>query len=547
MPTKPLDVFRHCRRELVVCVTLTVLLTLISLVPALTVGVILDRVIQTHAFATLLAILLAFAIFYGCEVVFTYVHDRLMLHVTHSSVVQTETQFWRVLGSAPYAELERLSEDDGLARFLSIGTDVRFRADWAVAVASIPFCLTIGISALFLVSPTLCLPIGGLTAVFLIAHFIMTQTQRHAARELQRSRERELASIDEMFRGVLSLKAHCSFDFGIGRWLASKNAYECALQKWSAAAVVQGLVGLSFERVSLAIVLGVGAYEVVSGRLSVGQLVMANMLLRQISMQVRQIAPLLHRRTAFRASQTEMATFLGRKQRPAEADTVLSVAIDLAVVVRNLTFSTPDGRLILDRISFEIPLGKSLAILGESGSGKTTLLKLLSGLYQPSSGVVLVQGRPPAARSDLVYLSQKEHLFSCSIAENVTLGRSTEKVVEQSLHHLDLGKILVAESQAAEASGQLSGGERQRIFVARALAQPDAGLLLDEPTTALDNDRRAGVTALLRSAASERKVVVFATHDSAVAAIADYTLCISNGRVRSFGQQQSTDPAKQQA
>jgi ATP-binding cassette subfamily C protein LapB len=376
---------------------------------------------------------------------------------------------------------------------------------------------------------------------------MMTQTQRQAARELQRIRERELASIDEMFRGVLSLKAHRAFDFGVERWLASKNAYECALQKWSTVSVVQGLAGLSFERMSLAIVLGAGAYEVVRGRLSVGQLVMANMLLRQISMQVRQIAPLLQRRTAFRASQAGMVAFLARKQGRTEAGTVLRVAIDIAVVARNLKFSTSDGRVILDGIGFELPLGKSLAILGESGSGKTTLLKLLSGLYQPSAGVVLVQGVPPAARSDLVYLSQKEHLFSCGIAENMTLGRPTERVVEQSLHHLDLGKILIAEHQAAEAGGPLSGGERQRIFVARALAQPDTGLFLDEPTTALDSDRRAGVMALLRSAASERKAVVFATHDSELAAIADYTLCISRGRVISFGRRQSTDPAKQQA
>src|SRR5690606_778432 len=116
-------------------------------------------------------------------------------------------------------------EEDGLARFLSIGIDVRFRADWAVAIASVPLCLLIAMAAMILVSPTLSLPIAILTAAFSLAHLAMTRTQRQAARELQRTRERELAAVEQLFRGALSLKAHRAFDFGIERWRSSKNAY----------------------------------------------------------------------------------------------------------------------------------------------------------------------------------------------------------------------------------------------------------------------------------------------------------------------------------
>lgn len=218
-----LRAFDHCRRELATCVLLTVLLALISLVPALTVGVILDRVIQTRAFATLLAVLVAFGLFFVREAVFTYVHDRLMLYITHSAVVQAETDFWHIVSEAPYPELERLSEDDGLARFLSIGTDVRFRADWAVAIASVPLCLVIGMSAMFLVSPVLTWPIAGLTVIFTSAHLSLTRSQRRAARELHCAREAELelAAVEQLFRGALSLKAHRAFKFGTARWIAS--------------------------------------------------------------------------------------------------------------------------------------------------------------------------------------------------------------------------------------------------------------------------------------------------------------------------------------
>lgn len=538
MSALTLEAFAHCRRELTACVVLTILLALISLVPALTVGVILDRVIQTRAFATLLAILLAFALFYVCEIVFTYVHDRLMLYVTHSAVVQAETHFWRVLSGAPYPELERLTEEDGLARFLSIGSDVRFRADWAVAIASVPLCLLIAMAAMFLVSPTLSLPIAILTAAFALAQLGMTRTQRQAARELQRTRERELAAVEQLFRGALSLKAHRAFDFGIERWQSSKNAYESALHRWSTSSVVQGLVSLSFERISLALVLGVGAYEAVSGRLSVGQLVMANMLLRQVSTQVRQVAPLLQRRTAFRESQSQMARFFAGKQRPVEAETVLSVASEAAIVAHKLSFRTGQGGIILEGLSFELPLGQTMAILGESGSGKTTLLKLLSGLYAPSAGIVLVQGQPPATRSDLVYLSQHEHLFGCGILDNVLLGRQTQNTAHEHLRELNLDGILLGQHPNAQTSGQLSGGERQGIFVARALARSDTILFLDEPTTALDADRRAAMVDLLSSAAGRHRAMVFATHDSELAFTADYVLRMANGRLVNFARQQ---------
>lgn len=537
--------FQHCKPELRACVLLTVLLALLSLVPALTVGIIIDQVIQTRAYATLAAVLMVYVLFFVCEAAFTWVHDRLMLHITHSAMVQAEARFWQILGAAPFIELERLNQDDGLARFLSIGTDVRFRADWAVCMASIPLSLSIALVALCLVSPIVAILLTLATAVFVIAHVLTTRMQRHAAREMQRTRERELSCIDELFRGVLSLKAHRAFDFGLRRWHASKQDCEVALHRWSTASVIQSLTGLSFERLSLGIVLGVGSYEVVTGQLSVGQLVMANMLLRQVSMQVRQIAPLLQRYTAFGVSQEQMEAFLSRKQRKPEPVTVQQMTADASVVADGLSFRAPDGRLILDNISFELPRGKSLAILGASGSGKSTLLKILSGLYPPSSGAVLVEGLPPTAHSNLVYLSQQEHLFSDGVTENVMLGRAAPPDLTHTLHCLDLSRVIAEKARNGEAVGPLSGGERQRIFVARAVTPSAAGLLLDEPTTALDDERRAAMVDLLRAAARERSVMIFATHDSVLADIADYTLHLVHGRIGHLSaRSQSMNPAQ---
>lgn len=463
-----------------------------------------------------------------------------MLHITHSAVVQAEARFWQILGAAPFIELERLNQDDGLARFLSIGTDIRFRADWAVCVASIPLSLSIVLAALSFVSMTIAILLALSAAVFTIAHVLMTRKKRFAERDIQQARERELSYVDELLRGVLSLKAHRAFDFGLQRLHTSKQACEVALYRWSTALIRQNLTGLSFDRLSLGIILGIGSYEVMAGRLSVGQLVMANMLLRQVSTQVRQIAPLLQRYSAFGVSQEQMEAFLSRKKLMTEPVSMPQSSTDASVVANGISFRSEDGRLILDDINFKLPRGKSLAILGASGSGKSTLLKILSGLYPPSSGTVLVHGLPPTAQSDLVYLSQQEHLFRDGVAENVMLGRLAPQELAEILHRLDLGWVASDKARYGEA---LSGGERQRIFVARAITPSSAGLLLDEPTTALDEVRRAAMVELLRSTTRERPLLVFATHDRMLAEVADYTLHLVNGRVSHFSARAHSTPS----
>lgn len=140
------------------------------------------------------------------------------------------------------------------------------------------------------------------------------------------------------------------------------------------------------------------------------------------------------------------------------------------------------------------------------------------------------------------------HLFSCGIFENVMLGRHSPNAAEQSLHRLDLNALLTAQPNPIEGVGQLSGGERQGVCIARAMVPPDAALFLDEPTTALDAGRRANIVSWLHAKARERQVMVFATHDSDLAQIADYVLRLSQGRLVSFTpQEDSLHRVKQQA
>ena len=181
------------------------------------------------------------------------------------------------------------------------------------------------------------------------------------------------------------------------------------------------------------------------------------------------------------------------------------------------------NRQILDRISFEVERGETLALLGRSGSGKTTALRLINRLLEPSSGAIFVDGQnvaqldPIALRRRTGYVIQEFGLLPhWTVEENVALvprllGWPEEKRKERArelLEQVGLGEM------AERPPRQLSGGQRQRVGVARALAAEPGLLLFDEPFGALDPVTRHEMQQqFLRLQERYRVAAVFVTHD----------------------------------
>ena len=208
------------------------------------------------------------------------------------------------------------------------------------------------------------------------------------------------------------------------------------------------------------------------------------------------------------------------------------------------TYDTGAGEVhAVKDVSFEIPDGALVALVGRSGSGKTTLLNCIGGLDVPTSGRVILNGTDVAAlderartrlrRDELAFVFQTFGLVPMlSATENVGLPLRLRRVPnaerrERVAHLLDLVGL---SAHAAQRPGEMSGGQQQRVAIARALANSPKLLIADEPTGQLDADTGASIMALLQQVVrAEGMTAIISTHDPSVRALADRALVLSDG------------------
>lgn len=194
--------------------------------------------------------------------------------------------------------------------------------------------------------------------------------------------------------------------------------------------------------------------------------------------------------------------------------------------------------LVLNDISFKIPMGSIAALLGPSGSGKSTLLRCMSRLDIPDKGILTFKEQPlknlPAYGIGMVF--QGFHLFPhMTILQNlihapIALKHQTkEEATKQAMRLLE--KFGLAD-KAAQFPNQLSGGQKQRIAIARALIVNPPILLFDEPTSALDPEMVSDVAHLIQSLKSSNRLIIMATHELRVAKLAaDQILFLDQGNL----------------
>jgi ABC-type multidrug transport system fused ATPase/permease subunit len=295
-------------------------------------------------------------------------------------------------------------------------------------------------------------------------------------------------------------------------------------------------------------VLMVGGREVIAGRMTVGGLISFTLYLALVVGPVVQIVSIGTQLSEAFAGLERMREIFGEEREDA-ADPDKDSVEDIAgrVEMHDVWFEYTAGVPVLKDINLIAPAGGSIALVGPSGSGKSTLISLVAAFHQPTSGTILVDGKPLGDlrlhdyRRHLGIVPQDSFLFAESIYDNIALGnpKATREQVLRAAKIAHVNEFAEAfkdkyDTIVGERGVKLSGGQKQRVAIARAIVANPRILILDEATSSLDSESEALIQDGLNSLMQGRTTFVIA-HRLSTIRKADQILVLEDGRIIEHG------------
>lgn len=303
------------------------------------------------------------------------------------------------------------------------------------------------------------------------------------------------------------------------------------------------------QKVTSVAILWLGATEVLSLEMTIGQLIAFNMMTNHIAQPLARMVELWGQFIQTRVAIEKLGDMLNL---PVEQHTGSdNVTIYGAISFKNILFRyQPDIPPTINNLSLEIRAGETLGIVGTSGSGKSTLARLLLRLYSPEQGSITIDGIPlnqinvQQLRQQVGVVLQENFLFNKSVSENIAQSKpeaSLEEIIAAAklsgAHEFILKLPMGYDTVLAEGGQSLSGGQRQRLAIARTLLSDPKILILDEATSALDDESQALIQANMANIAQGRTVITIA-HRLSTVRDCDRIIVLHQGNIVEQGSHQ---------
>ncbi|MFK7753922.1 MAG: ABC transporter ATP-binding protein/permease [Sedimentitalea sp.] len=316
---------------------------------------------------------------------------------------------------------------------------------------------------------------------------------------------------------------------------ALKTAYSLAFLNFGQSVLITGgLIG----------VMVLAAFGVQSGALTVGDFVMVNAYMIQITVPLNFLGTVYRE---IRQALVDMGEMFNLLEQPAEvSDKPDAKALEIKggeITLENLRFGYDPEREILKGVSLTVPAGQSVAIVGATGSGKSTIGRLLFRFYDVTGGALRIDGQDlrdisqESLHDAIGVVPQDTVLFNDTIRYNIAYGQAgaTPQQIEQAARDAQIHDFIESlpagyDTTVGERGLKLSGGEKQRVGIARTLLKDPPILLLDEATSALDSDTEQEIKTALERAGEGRTVITIA-HRLSTIAEADQIVVLEAGEI----------------
>lgn len=327
--------------------------------------------------------------------------------------------------------------------------------------------------------------------------------------------------------------------------LASNSFRECNSEAIKFSAAITPVIRMAVMS-GFVVTLLYGGYLCLKGEIGVGSYTVLVYLTQRLLWPMTRLADMTDLYQRAMASVNRVMDLLETKL-PAQSSKEFSGSVKGALKFENISFAYADTAT-LRNINIDIAAGSTVAFVGGTGSGKSTLLKLLLRFISPDQGRILFDGQDiaeinsVALRKQLGYVAQDPFLTDGSIADNIAYGEhgADSKAIETAADAAEASEFIASlpkafDSEVGERGTQLSGGQRQRIALARALFRNPSVLILDEATSAVDNETEAAIQRSLARVSKNRTTIIVA-HRLSTVRNADCIFVIENGQLVEQGR-----------
>jgi len=535
-------------RDVAIC---AIVLSLIALTPIIFWRILSDKVIYFKAYNTFFVVCLAMAALVIFEAIFSYVRQFLIVHLTTRIDVKLATYMFDKVLNLPIDFFERtqigtITHD--MQQMWKIRTFLMGQLFGTVLDST---TLLVFLPVMFFFSPIMTLVVLAACALMVAWIVVMLPAYRRKSMAVETAESERGALLVQTMHGIRTVKS-------LALDARQRHLWDVLTARVAKLRFAEGITGnliqagvRPLERFAVSGSYAVGVYFAVATNdpVYIGALFAFLMLSQRVSGPLLQMARLINQYDEARIAVAVVGNLINRPAEEGRSGNGVRMPIEGHIQFSDVTFKYADALgPALRNVSFEVPKGTTLGIMGRSGSGKTTITRLLQRLHSNYEGLVKIDGIDVREydvdhlRRSLGVVLQENFLFSGTIRENITAGKidaTFDEVVraarlagaEEFIERLPRGY----ETYIYEGSPNLSGGQRQRLAIARALIVDPRILILDEATSALDAESEAILTANIARIAEGRTLIIISHRLSSLVS-AEAILVLERGAVQDIGR-----------
>ena len=539
---------RRMLRDIVVS---AMMLSLLALTPILFFRLANERIIPYHAMSTFVVVSLIVAILVAFEVAFGTLRRYLLLRLTTRIDVKLSTEMFARVLNLPVEYFERTPAGMTMHKMGQLGRVRNFLVGQLFGTVLDVGILLFFVPVMFFFSPLLTAVVVAFAALICGWIVLMLPAYKAKSGAVERAEAERGAFLAQSIQGIRTVKSLALEARQAHEWDAlTARLARLRFAEGNVSNLIQAVV-TPLERLMVTGSFGVGVYLALTINDPTGTATLFTFMLlsQRLASPLIQASQLINQYDEARTAIGVVGSLVNREPEQGRSGDGVRNELQGHVVFSGVLFQYKGAlKPALKSVTFEIPQGTTLGVMGRSGSGKTTITRLLQRLNTDYSGLVKVDGVDVRNydlthfRSSLGVVLQENFLFSGTIRSNITMAKP-EATFDEMVHAARLAgaeefidKLPNGyETYVYEGSPNLSGGQRQRLAIARALITDPKILILDEATSALDAESEAIVNANIERISQGRTVITI-SHRLASLVKADAILVMEQGEVNDIGK-----------